>query len=309
MAPSYVLHYFDVPGRAEAISAVDKQLRVITIGGCFDDDCNLPVLNGFHCALVLHEFHCALQPIRLTLAITGTEFEDHRIAREDWLDFKAKGPLPYGQVPVLEPPYICGSPARAGRQPHVCTSLRYDTRKSGERLGFFEAAPSPRTAPPARVKGDDGATTIIAETSAILGYIVAAHGAAAGMQRADPLEAARVEEFRSAIDSLGAKLSATMYEKDEARKMAARAELAATTLPKGLAAIDARLQDSGYASGDTVTVADIAVSEAVRRVESGVLEGIPTDLAAPYARIAKCAANVRGHPRVVAWHKSREAAA
>eukprot|EP00611_Tribonema_gayanum_P021888 TRINITY_DN4304_c0_g1_i1.p2 TRINITY_DN4304_c0_g1~~TRINITY_DN4304_c0_g1_i1.p2 ORF type:complete len:228 (-),score=104.32 TRINITY_DN4304_c0_g1_i1:403-1056(-) len=217
MAPSYVLHYFDVPGRAE--------------------------------------------PIRLTLAITGTDFEDHRIAREDWLDFKAKGPLPYGQVPVLE------------------------------------------------VKGEDGTTTVIAETSAILGYVVAAHGAAAGMQRADPLEAARVEEIRSAIDSLGAKLSATMYEKDEARKMAARAELAAMTLPKGLAAIDARLQDSGYASRDTVTVADVAVSEAVRRVESGVLEGIPTDLAAPYGRIAKCAANVRGHPRVQALYKSREAAA
>eukprot|EP00611_Tribonema_gayanum_P021891 TRINITY_DN4304_c0_g2_i3.p1 TRINITY_DN4304_c0_g2~~TRINITY_DN4304_c0_g2_i3.p1 ORF type:complete len:171 (-),score=66.77 TRINITY_DN4304_c0_g2_i3:185-697(-) len=150
-----------------------------------------------------------------------------------------------------------------------------------------------------------GSKSVIAESSATMAYIVATHGAAGGMARTAPLDIARVEEIRSATDAMVSKISPTMWEKDEEKKMAMRAELASTTLPRYLAAIDARLQDSGYVCGDTVTAADINLEEAVAWLTKGILDGIPTTIVDAYPRVLKCAANVRDHPRVVAWHKSR----
>ncbi|KAG5180181.1 putative glutathione S-transferase [Tribonema minus] len=159
--------------------------------------------------------------------------------------------------------------------------------------------------PVLEVETEDGKKEVIAEFSAIMAYIVAAHGAAGGMARTDPLDIARVEEIRSATDAMVSKISPTMWEKDEEKKVAMRAELASTTLPRYLAAIDARLQDSGYVSGDTLTAADINLEEAVAWLSKGILDGIPTTIVDAYPRVLKCAANVRDHPRVVAWHKSR----
>ncbi|KAG5180179.1 hypothetical protein JKP88DRAFT_166894 [Tribonema minus] len=148
--------------------------------------------------------------------------------------------------------------------------------------------------------------SVIAESSGIMAYIVATHGAAGGMARTDPLDIARVEEIRSATDAMLNSLGPSLAEKDEARKLAMRAELAANALPKSLAAIDARLQPSGYASGASLTAADLTLDSAVGWLAAGALDGIPKTIADPYANIARCRENVRAHPSVQAWYKSQQ---
>jgi glutathione S-transferase len=83
------------------------------------------------------------------------------------------------------------------------------------------------------VKLADGTTTTIGETSAILNYVVAAHGGGdGGLARTNVLEAARVAEVMSAFDCLMHKLMPTMEEKDEARRAEMRKQLAEVTFPK-----------------------------------------------------------------------------
>ena len=41
------------------------------------------------------------EPIRMMFVVSGTEYEDHRVKREDWTAVKATGDLPFGQMPVL----------------------------------------------------------------------------------------------------------------------------------------------------------------------------------------------------------------
>jgi len=41
----------------------------------------------------------AAEPLRLALKVSGTDFEDDRIAFKDWKELKTK--MPYGQLPVM----------------------------------------------------------------------------------------------------------------------------------------------------------------------------------------------------------------
>ncbi|KAG5180180.1 hypothetical protein JKP88DRAFT_279880 [Tribonema minus] len=206
---------------------------------------------------------------------------------------------------------ICGVPFTDKR-------ITRDELMAGKASGFLPYG----TVPILEVEMEDGKKDVIAETAAIMAYIVAAHGAAAGMARTDPLDIARVEEIRSAADGMFARIAATMSEKDEAKKMAVRAELAATVIPrklavraelaitvipKTLAAIDARLRPDGHVCGDTLTSADLILDGIVAWLALGVLDGIPTTLVAPYANVERCRANVRAHPRVREWYASKQA--
>ena len=77
-----------------------------------------------------------------------------------------------------------------------------------------------------------GETKVIAESDAIMAYIVAAHGTSSGMQRTDPMDIAQVEEIYSVLSALSDKLSATIWEPDMEKKLACRKVMVETTIPE-----------------------------------------------------------------------------
>mmetsp|Transcript_15002 Transcript_15002/g.22338 ORF Transcript_15002/g.22338 Transcript_15002/m.22338 type:complete len:214 (+) Transcript_15002:65-706(+) len=150
-----------------------------------------------------------------------------------------------------------------------------------------------------------GSTHTIAESSAICDYIIAAHGDGSGMKRTDPIEIAKVSEAVSVMMSFLMKLGSNINEKNLEKKMSDRKEMVETSIPFIMSALDGRIQDTGFVSEGTITIADVLIESLVKSFESGFLDAIPKDILKPYKNINKCAENVRNHPKIKAYYASK----
>ncbi len=96
----------------------------------------------------------------------------------------------------------------------------------------------------------------------------------------DPLKAAKVDQFIDAATDITNLISPTVRMKDAAKKLEARTVLAQDKLPRWLGYLE-RLANQGDATflvGDSMTIADLAIWRLVAWLESGILDGIPTDI-------------------------------
>eukprot|EP01059_Diplonema_ambulator_P001249 TRINITY_DN10_c0_g1_i2.p1 TRINITY_DN10_c0_g1~~TRINITY_DN10_c0_g1_i2.p1 ORF type:complete len:221 (+),score=94.76 TRINITY_DN10_c0_g1_i2:57-719(+) len=125
-----------------------------------------------------------------------------------------------------------------------------------------------------------------------------------------PLEALKVDEFVDIVGDAFAPMSKTFAMTDQAEKEATRAKLVAEggDVAKWLKFIDELLgkSASGFAVGDSLTTADLAVFCWVLPLKTGFLDGVPKDCLDRYKNIGAHAVKIANIPQVKEYYKDAE---
>merc|ERR1711971_14970 len=144
----------------------------------------------------------------------------------------------------------------------------------------------------------DGKTCV--QTGAIARYC----GKQSGFYpRDDDWAAAKIDEIIDTATDITVSVGKT-FGMEAAAKAAARAELAATTLPKYLTALEKMMSENGstgFYVGNKMTIADLAMWRMWGWIAGGIVDGIPTDLLDAYPRVKKNSETIGALPEVAAW--------
>ena len=111
----------------------------------------------------------------------------------------------------------------------------------------------------------------------------------------DMIQALKVDEALDLGEDINQLIAPSLHENDEQRKMAMRKELAEHTLPECAAYFERLLINNGstgFIVGKALTVADLKIYWIVDWLTSGMLDGIPTDIFAPYTNISAWRENI-----------------
>lgn len=128
----------------------------------------------------------------------------------------------------------------------------------------------------------------------------------AGIQPDDPWDAAKVDECISGCTDVTDTIAKTFRLSDE-EKVKAREELCAEggrlrMHLGGLEKICSENGDCGYAVGDSISVADLAIWRLVGWMASGKLDGIPKDyVETTFPSLSKLVASVDSNEKVQEW--------
>eukprot|EP01064_Diplonema_japonicum_P014526 TRINITY_DN221_c0_g1_i1.p2 TRINITY_DN221_c0_g1~~TRINITY_DN221_c0_g1_i1.p2 ORF type:complete len:221 (+),score=71.85 TRINITY_DN221_c0_g1_i1:788-1450(+) len=179
-----------------------------------------------------------------------------------------------------------------------------DEKVTGEEWGAkIKPEVAPRQLP--LLKVDD---EVIGQSGAIMRY--AGKVSSVGGKPLYPQEAVmalKVDEFCDIVGEVFGPLGKTFAIADEAEKSAARAALVAEggELTKWFAFVDSLLakSSSGFAVGDSLTLADICAFTWLQPLKSGWLDGLPKDCLDTYTHITKHAKMVANIPQVKAYYK------
>ena len=128
-------------------------------------------------------------------------------------------------------------------------------------------------------------------------------GRLGGLYPTDDWQAFLCDEILEAAEDVSNAISKTFFlEGEELAK--ARAKLVEGPLTTLLSFFSARLESSGteYFVGNRLTVADLKIFETVRRLQSGILDHVPTDLVDTLApNLVDFASRIAAHPKVSAY--------
>jgi len=128
----------------------------------------------------------------------------------------------------------------------------------------------------------DGKTCV--QTGAIARYC----GKLSGLYpKDDDWAAAKIDEIIDTATDITVHVGKT-FGMEAAAKAAARAELAATTLPKYLTALERIMTENGstgFFVGNKMTIADLAMWRMWGWIAGGVVDGIPTNLLDAYPQV------------------------
>merc|ERR1712141_56208 len=144
----------------------------------------------------------------------------------------------------------------------------------------------------------DGKTCV--QTGAIARYC----GKQSGFYpRDDDWAAAKIDEIIDTATDITVAVGKT-FGMEAAAKAAARAELASTTLPKYLTALEKIMSENGstgFYVGNKMTIADLAMWRMWGWIAGGIVDGIPTSLLDAYPQVKKNSAAIGALPEVAAW--------
>jgi glutathione S-transferase len=132
----------------------------------------------------------------------------------------------------------------------------------------------------------DGET--YAQSMAILRYA----GKVAGLYPTDPIEALKVDEMLDCCIDVRSKISPT-YALPEAERIAARQKIVENFIRPHIANMEARVGENGFAVGDKLTIADLAVANEVCGLRSGRLDGVDCNLADDAPKLMKIVESVK----------------
>lgn len=141
----------------------------------------------------------------------------------------------------------------------------------------------------------------ITQTAAMLRW--AARAGDTSLYPQDPMQALRVD---SALDSFNDTFShallPSLFERDPARKLAMRAELADGVMARVFTYVEGLVAASGgpYVAGADLSVADLVIALQLEQIRRGGLDGIGMDHLAPYPRLVALADACLADPRVAA---------
>eukprot|EP01059_Diplonema_ambulator_P001246 TRINITY_DN10_c0_g1_i11.p1 TRINITY_DN10_c0_g1~~TRINITY_DN10_c0_g1_i11.p1 ORF type:complete len:239 (+),score=90.74 TRINITY_DN10_c0_g1_i11:58-717(+) len=125
-----------------------------------------------------------------------------------------------------------------------------------------------------------------------------------------PLAALKVDEFIDITTDAKVPLVKTFAIEDPAEREAARAKLVTEDgeMTKWLRFIDELLgkSASGFAVGDSFTIADITAFTSLQSLRSGFLDGIPKDCLDCYKNICAHAVKIANIPQVKEYYKNAE---
>ncbi|MCB9665449.1 MAG: glutathione S-transferase family protein [Alphaproteobacteria bacterium] len=138
---------------------------------------------------------------------------------------------------------------------------------------------------------------MIAHSNAILRFVGSQHG----LHPSDPWEAALHDGVMDAVEDLRCVVNRTLGMDDEAKR-ASREAMAKDEIPAWFAHLEALIGDGPFLSGSTLCVADLKIFVVRRWFTAGVLDHIPTDVVAPFAKVTRLAEAVAAHPGVVSWY-------
>ena len=139
------------------------------------------------------------------------------------------------------------------------------------------------------------------QTAAILRY--AAQAGDRSLYPADPLAALRVDSALDSLnDTLSHALAPSLFERDQAKKLAMRAELASGVMARVFAYVDGLVAAGGgvFVGGDALSIADLVIALQVEQIRSGAFDGITVEHLAATPRLLALADAVLADPRVVA---------
>eukprot|EP01059_Diplonema_ambulator_P008159 TRINITY_DN1769_c0_g1_i2.p2 TRINITY_DN1769_c0_g1~~TRINITY_DN1769_c0_g1_i2.p2 ORF type:complete len:219 (+),score=104.88 TRINITY_DN1769_c0_g1_i2:55-711(+) len=123
---------------------------------------------------------------------------------------------------------------------------------------------------------------------------------------ADPLLALKVDEFMDMVGEVFAPIIATfVLEKEEAAAARGRLFAEGGEVAKWIQLTDNILgkSASGYAVGDTLTLADLVAFTWLQQFKTGWLEGIPNECLDSYKHLAAHAEKIANVPEVRAYYK------
>lgn len=148
---------------------------------------------------------------------------------------------------------------------------------------------------------------VVSQSLAILRYV----GSLSGLYpTASPVDATRVDEVFALIDELynAPTFSASLHASDPAKKEELGAAAASSEIPKSLGFLDKRVSDfnAKYATGTTLSVADLAIYVLVSNLSAGRLKGVPTTIAEPFKSLQRIRELVHAHPKVAEWNATKE---
>ncbi|DBA02507.1 TPA: hypothetical protein N0F65_010979, partial [Lagenidium giganteum] len=170
-----------------------------------------------------------------------------------------------------------------------------DERVSHEEFGAMKPALPYGQVPVVEVDGE-----VLAQTQGILRYV----GRLAKMYPAnDPLKGLKIDEILAANDEFAEQLFPSLREKDPEKKLAMRKELAATTIPRYLKRIEARLVKLEAELGqEQLFIHHFAIHSMVEWLRSGHLDHIPATITDDYKLYTSIHDRVAKHPKVVEWY-------
>ncbi|CAM9821514.1 unnamed protein product, partial [Laminaria digitata] len=100
----------------------------------------------------------------------------------------------------------------------------------------------------------------------------------------------------------GVNIRPSFMEKDQAKKMEMREDLAANFIPRWLASMEKQLASTGGVYfAEKMTVADIMIALRIKGLKGGVLDGIPTTIADSYPNLIALHESVTGEPKIAAF--------
>ena len=130
-------------------------------------------------------------------------------------------------------------------------------------------------------------------------------GRAAGLYPVDdPVAALLVDEYLDAATEINYALYPTMRAADPAKKLAMRQALGADTIPAWLRNLEERMKrwgHSGWAAGERMTIADLAIWRVIGWLTGGLLDGIPSNLLASHPVLTAHFEKVGSLPQICKW--------
>ncbi|KAG6609711.1 putative glutathione S-transferase [Phytophthora cinnamomi] len=120
-----------------------------------------------------------------------------------------------------------------------------------------------------------------------------------------PFLALKIDEVLHAIGEVEEKMGPSFHEADADKKKAMREELAAVTLPRYAALIEARLekmQQIPAFTSDDVFVHEVVLYGWVKSMRAGYIDYIPTDVLNGYKLLNAAHDKVANHPKVKEWY-------
>lgn len=150
------------------------------------------------------------------------------------------------------------------------------------------------------------------QSGAMLGYAGRLSGLYPG---ADAIACMKIDEISFTVDDIRKKIAPTMYMPDGEEKMQKRKELAETILPDWFGKLEALLQynnegpegkTTAFSQGGKLSIADLHISTLVRWLETGMLDGVPKDIAAKYASVQAICASVDAVPAIKEWRAAHK---
>lgn len=139
----------------------------------------------------------------------------------------------------------------------------------------------------------------VVQTAAILRYV--ARIGDRSLYPEDPWAALLVDSALDSVnDTLAHALLPSLFERDPAKKLAMRAELAAGPMARVFGYLEGLVERSGgpFVAGPAMSVADLVIALQVLQVEKGSLDGLGPQHLEAYPRLRALAAAYLADPRV-----------
>lgn len=139
------------------------------------------------------------------------------------------------------------------------------------------------------------------QTAAMLRWV--ARTAAPWLYPTDPTAALAVDSVLDSFnDTLSHALTPSLFERDMAKKLAMRAELAKGPMARVLGFTEKTLARTGgpFVGGKEISIADLVIAQQVLQIRAGKLDGITSDYLAEYPRIVALTDAYLADPRVKA---------